>query len=210
MAKVSLYELEYIIFDFETTGLNPDEGAEIIEIGAIKLRGTEPTGETFHSLINIQKKIPEQAKAINGISDKDLEGQPTIEEIFPKFIRFIGAKILIAHNAGFDLDFITENLKRFPQLSFTNFCIDTLQLSRSLFSYEKSHNLDAIAQRFGIIPEKSRHRSLGDCTITAKIFIEFLKILKRKNSATLHHIRASILHPPKLNYEMPMESLSLL
>lgn len=210
MSKVSLYDLDYIIFDFETTGLHPEEGDEIIEIGAMKLRGGEPTGETFHSLINIQKKIPESAKAVNGITDKDLEGQPTIQEVFPKFIRFIGSKILIAHNAPFDIGFIKKNLQRFPRLLFTNTCIDTLELSRWLFSYEKSHNLDAIAGRFGIKPQQSRHRSLGDCFVTAKIFIEFLKILKRKNSATLHQIRTTILPPPKIHLTLPTESLNLL
>ncbi|MBI2646375.1 MAG: 3'-5' exonuclease [Deltaproteobacteria bacterium] len=113
MSKASLFDLEYVIFDFETTGLDADKDDEILEIGAIRLKGTEPTGEVFSSLVNIQKKIPEKVKAIHGIQDKELEGKPPIEEIFPKFLNFLGNKILIAHNAEFDLSFLKKNLSSF-------------------------------------------------------------------------------------------------
>ena len=210
MAKVSLYDLDYVIFDFETTGLDPNKDDEIIEVGALKLKGGEATGEVFHSLIHIQKPIPKKASQIHGITDKDLQGQPTIEEIFPKFINFIGNRILIAHNASFDLEFVKKNLKRFPNIAFTNPCIDTLELSRQLFSYEKTHNLDAIANRFGIQIGTDRHRSLEDCQLTAQIFSEFLKTLRRQRNATLHHIRSCVLYPPKPKLSYAQESLRLL
>lgn len=214
MAKVSLYQLEYVVFDFETTGLSPHEGDEIIEIGALKLRGCEPTGETFQTLIHIQKPIPKQATSVHGISDKDLIGKPSLREIFPDFIRFIGNKMLIAHNATFDLEFVKKGLERFPQTSFNNHCIDTLQVSKQIFSYEKGHSLDAIANRFGIHTKiddtQNRHRSLGDCHLTARIFSEFLKTLKRRNMATLQDIRNCILHPPKISQFHQQESLNLL
>ena len=210
MSKASLFDLEYVIFDFETTGLNADKDDEILEIGALKLKGTEPTGETFSSLINIQKKIPEKVKAIHGIQDKELEGKPTIEEIFPKFLNFLGNKILIAHNAEFDLSFLKKNLKRFPHLAFPNYCIDTLQLSRQFFSYEKGHSLNAIAARFEIPTDKDRHRSLGDCTLTAKIFSEFLKALKRRKCATLASIKSCIFPPPKMVTSFQPQELTLL
>ncbi len=213
MVKVSLFDLEYIVFDLETTGLSPHQGAEIIEIGALKLRGGEPTGETFQTLVHIAKPIPKQASLINGILDQDLMGQPPIDVVFPKFLDFIGHRILIAHNASFDLEFIKKNLERFPFVHFLNFCIDTVELSKLLFSYEKGHNLDAIANRFAIknfeTEAKGRHRSLGDCTITSKIFGEFLKILKQRNMATLHDIRDCILNPPKKNLSHQQESLNL-
>ncbi len=210
MSKASLFDLEYIIFDFETTGLEADKDDEIIEIGAIKLKGTEPTGETFSSLINIQRKIPEKVKAIHGIQDKDIEDKPTIQEIFPKFLNFLGSKILIAHNAEFDLGFLKKNLKRFPHLSFSNHCIDTLQLSRQFFSYEKGHSLNAIASRFELPTDKDRHRSLGDCYLTAKIFSEFLKALKRRQCATLAAIKSCIFPPPKSYPGLQPQELSLL
>ncbi len=210
MSKASLFDLEYVIFDFETTGLEADKDDEIIEIGALKLKGTEPTGETFTSLINIQKKIPEKVKAIHGIQDEDIKDKPTIEEIFPKFLNFLGHKILIAHNAEFDLGFIKKNLKRFGHLSFPNHCIDTLQLSRQFFSYEKGHSLNAIASRFEIPLDKDRHRSLGDCYLTAKIYSEFLKALKRRKCATLAAIKSCIFSPPKLYTSIQPQELTLL
>lgn len=126
MAKVSLFEIEYVIFDFETTGLDPNRGDDILEIGAIKVRGSEPTGATFQTLIDIQRPIPRQSTLIHGIEDKHIQGQPTIEEAFPKFMDFVGNHMLIAHNAPFDLAFIKKNLRRFPSIPFNNHCLDTL------------------------------------------------------------------------------------
>ena len=210
MAKVALHHLDYIIFDFETTGLDPNQGDEIIEIGAIKLRGSEVTGEIYQTLVHIHKPIPRQASSIHGITDKELENQPPIEEVFPQFLKFIGKKTLIAHNAAFDLGFIKKNLERFPNLSFTNSCIDTLQISKHFFSYEKGHSLAAIAKRLSISSDEKSHRSLADCKLTSKIFAEFLKLLKRRNIATLHDIRNCILPPPKICRTRAQESLALL
>ncbi|MBI4040926.1 MAG: 3'-5' exonuclease [Deltaproteobacteria bacterium] len=209
MAKISLYELEYVVFDFETTGLDAYQHDDIIEIGALKLRGPHPTGEIFHTLIDIGRKIPPQATQVHGITTQDLKGQPTIETVFPKFLEFIGPKMLIAHNAEFDLSFIHKNLMRFPELPFHNYCLDTLSLSKQLFSYEKKHNLDAIVQRFEIRKENDRHRSVGDCMLTAKIFSEFLETLKRKKLATLEHIRGCMIPPPRVHPRRDTESLSL-
>jgi DNA polymerase III subunit epsilon len=207
MSKVSLYDLEYVIFDFETTGLNADQGDEIIEIGALLIRGDQPTDQSFHTLIDIKKDVPEQATAVHGITSADLKGQPTIEEAFPKFLDFLGNKMLIAHNAGFDLNFVKKNLKRFPHLSFANSCLDTLALSKQLFSYERRHNLGAIASRFEIRSNQDRHRSIGDCLLTAKVFAQMLQTLKRRRSATLGHIKSCVILPPKITQHA--ESLNL-
>ena len=144
------------------------------------MKGSEPTGEVFETLVRPSKKIPLKVSQVHGITDKDVENKPTIEEIFPKFMSFIGNKILVAHNAEFDLSFIKKYLKRFTQFPFNNSCIDTLQLSRQLYSYEKGHSLSAIASRFEIRKKVDRHRSLGDCYLTAEIFSEMLKTLKRR------------------------------
>ena len=199
MSKVSLYDLEYVIFDFETTGLYANQNDDILEIGAIKMKGDQPTGDIFSTLVNIQRKIPKAATAVNGITNQDIKDQPTIEEVFPKFIHFIGNKVLLAHNAEFDLSFIERYLKRFPRVSLNNPCLDTLQLSRMLYPYEKKHNLDAIAARFEIRQQlDTRHRSVGDCLLTAKIFGEFLKTLKRRRAATLAHVKACLFTAPKI------------
>ena len=198
MSRVSLFDLEYVIFDFETTGLDPNKGDDILEMGAVHLKGSTPTGEVFETLVNIGRKIPEEVKAIHGITDKEIQGKPTIDEAFPKFINFIGNKILIAHNAEFDLGFIRKYLKRFPSVLFNNICIDTRQLSKLLFSYEKSHSLNSIINRLDIAQDVNRHRSLGDCLLTAKVFSHFLDTLKRRKSATFHHIKSCVLMPPKI------------
>lgn len=211
-AKASLFDLEYVVFDFETTGLHPERGDEVIEMGAIKLRGDIPTGETFQSLIDIQKPVPKEASNIHGIRNEDLKGKPLLRDVLPQFIQFIGTKILIAHNAEFDLGFLKKALRSLPSFNFQNHCIDTLQLSRMLFSYEKSHNLDALANRFGFFPEEftdQRHRSIGDCLLTAKIFGELLKSLKRKKMATLHGIRSCMLTLSKAPSSISEQSLQL-
>ena len=210
MAKFSLYNLEYTIIDFETTGLDPQAGAEIVEIGALRIRGDKLTGDTFQTLINIEKPMPKSASAVHGITDKDLKGKPTLEKVWPEFLSFIGNRMLIAHNAEFDLGFVKKAIERFPHQSLTNHCIDTLQVSRQLFSYEKGHSLDAISKRFGLrYTGTDRHRSMGDCHLTAQVFSEFLKVLKRRKADTLHHIRDCIFYPPKVTRLIAQENLKL-
>lgn len=170
--QLSLDLDEFVVFDLETTGLSPWGGDEIIEIGAMKVFGGEiDEANAFHSLVNPKRLIPPDATRVNGITNEMVMGAPTIENVFPKFLDFVGGSWLVAQNARFDMSFVMKYLMQFKikkQLEV----YDTMLFSRKAFPGESRHNLDVICSRLGfkIIPEE-RHRSLGDVKLTAQAFV---------------------------------------
>lgn len=169
--QLSLDLDEYVIFDLETTGLSPWGGDEIIEIGAMKIWGQNLNDvQTFHSLVNPKRLIPPDATKVNGITNEMVSEAPVIEDVFPRFMDFVGNSWLVAQNARFDMSFVMKYLMQFRfkrQLEV----YDTMIFSRRAFPGESRHNLDAICRRLGfkITPEE-RHRSMGDVKLTAQAF----------------------------------------
>lgn len=154
-----------VIFDFETTGLDPATD-RIIEIGGLKVVGGKPAGE-FSTLIKPDIPLPKTAAQITGITEEMLEGQPAIEDVLPKFLEFIEGAILVAHNAEFDMSFLRTSCERLGyQISWPCFC--TLKLSRSLLPDLESRTLDSLATHYGLTFE-ARHRSIGDCKVTSSV-----------------------------------------
>ncbi len=168
----------YTIFDTETTGLSPDQGDRIIEMAAIKIVDGKITNEKFEALVNPERPISLSASAVNGITDEMVENKPTMYKVLPKFLRFVGDSALVAHNASFDKKFLQAEINLCGiNLPIPKF-VCTLNLSRKLFPYERSHNLDVVARRMGVgIQEEDRHRALGDVKVTAQVFIKFLEIM---------------------------------
>lgn len=170
--QLSLALDEYVVFDFETTGLSPWGGDEVIEIAAMKIFGDEIDEKNyFHTMVNPKRLISEEATRINGITNEMVAGAPTIEQVFPQFLDFVGGAWLVAQNAKFDMSFVTKylvqlNLKRDMEV------YDTIHFSRRCFPTESSHNLDLICKRLNLqIIAAERHRSLGDVKLTAKAFV---------------------------------------
>ena len=171
--QLSLELEEYIVFDFETTGLSPWAGDEVIEIGAMKVIGSSLCEtEVFHTLVNPRCPIPPESVQVHGITNEMVKDAPFIEEVLPAFLDFIEGGYLVAQNARFDMSFFTNYLAQLnvrKQLPV----YDTLALSRKVFPHESHHNLDVIAQRLGIaVNPQKRHRSLEDVKITALAFIK--------------------------------------
>ena len=163
---------EYVVFDFETTGLSPWGGDEIVEIGAMKVFGNE-IDETniFHTLVNPGRIITPDATRVNGITNEMVADAPMLDEAFPKFMEFIGDAYLVAQNAKFDMNFMVKYLHKYGlkrQLEVH----DTIAFSRRCYPGEYHHNLDIICRRLGLscAPEE-RHRSIGDVKLTAQAFI---------------------------------------
>ncbi len=192
---MKLSEMSFVIVDLETTGLYPDRGAEIIEIGAVKLNNNQITEETFQTFVKPKKGLPPEITKITGITDRELTGAPSIEEVLPQFLNFIGTKLLIAQNAKFDLSFIVAAMKQLGLSPFTNNFLDTLLISRMLFFYEKEHNLDAIAKRLEIDVNFERHRSVGDCKLTGLAFLKMVEILAQKGKDNLKAVQSCIVKP---------------
>lgn len=164
-----------IVFDTETTGLDPADGHRVVEIGALELINHMPTGATFHEYINPRRSMPAEAFAIHGISDGDLAGKPYFEDIAAAFIAFIGDACLVAHNASFDIKFLNFELLRAGQRDLSaNKTIDTLEVARKKFPGAQN-SLDGLSRRFGVdTSQRVKHGALLDSEILADVYLELL------------------------------------
>lgn len=168
---------EFVVFDLETTGLSPWGGDEIIEIGAMKIYGDQlDSTNIFHTLVNPNRRIPEEAIKIHGISNEMVADAPLLSEVFPKFLDFVGGAWLVAQNAKFDMGFVLKSMVQFNMKKSLE-VYDTIHFSKRLFPTENRHNLDVMCKRLGIAVESDkRHRSIEDVTLTAQAFL----IMKEK------------------------------
>ncbi len=181
-----LVDLDYVAFDTETTGLNPSDGDEIVQIAGVRLlAGKTLADDAFETLVNPGFPIPPQSIRFHGITDDMVTGAPATCDALHRFHTFVDDAILVAHNAAFDMKFL--KLKEADcQLTFEQPVLDTLLLSIVLQPNLTAHTLDAIALRFGVdIRAEERHTAIGDARVTAEIFLRMLKALTTRNINTL-------------------------
>lgn len=174
----------YVVFDIETTGLS-SKNDRITEIGAVKIVNHEIV-DRFHTFIHPEMPIPPNIVELTGITDEMVKGQPTIEQVLPRFLAFIEDHPVVAHNAEFDTSFIKENCSKLG-LSFHNPIVDTLPLAKILMPKLKKYRLNMIAEALGVTLE-NHHRAVDDAGATAEIFIKFLAMLKEKNITYLREV----------------------
>ena len=162
-----------IIFDTETTGIDPKQGHRMVEIGCVELVDRMPTGETFHAYYNPERDMPAEAEAIHGLSAQFLADKPRFAEAVDEFLDFVRDDKLVAHNAGFDFAFLNAELElcaREP-ICLTR-KIDTLEMARRKNPGGK-HSLDALCSRYGV--DRSHrvfHGALLDAELLAQVYIE--------------------------------------
>ena len=162
-----------IVFDTETTGLDPAKGDRVVEIGCIELLNGIPTGKTFHHYIDPERDMPDEAFRIHGISGAMLAGKPVFAEIAQAFADFTEGAKLVAHNAEFDFKFINAELSKLghPILSSERM-VDTLALARRRHPGAPA-SLDALCQRYGIdTSRRTKHGALLDAEILAEVYAE--------------------------------------
>jgi DNA polymerase-3 subunit epsilon len=183
-----LAELAYTVFDTETTGLNPSEGDEIIQIGATRIVGGKlRRQECFEQLVDPQRDIPAAGIPIHGITPEMVQDQPRIDSVLPAFHTFAQDTVLVAHNAAFDMRFLQLKETR-TGVRFEQPVLDTLLLSAAVHPNQESHGLEAIAERLGVTV-LGRHTALGDAMVTAEVFLKLLPLLQAAGIHTLGQAR---------------------
>lgn len=175
-----------IVLDTETTGLD-HKTEKLIEIAAVKMRGTEII-ETFTSLVNPQKHIRHSSFLIHHISEDMVKDAPTIDEVLPRFLEFVGDHTYVAHNAIFDYSFINEATKAVLGQRFQNNRVDTFEMYRSVFPDEPSHGLSAMLKRFGY-DETVIHRALDDAMALAKLYPKLRELYEQKYDWQLSQLK---------------------
>jgi DNA polymerase-3 subunit epsilon len=164
-----------IVLDTETTGLDPEMGDRIVEIGALELINHVPTGQTFHCYINPERPMPAEAYAVHGLGDDFLKNKPVFAAVVDEFLAFIDRSPLVIHNASFDLKFLNAELKRLGRLPLpSSRAVDTLAIVRSRFPGSPA-SLDAMCRRFGIDNSaRLKHGALLDSEILAEVYLELI------------------------------------
>ena len=168
------FDDEMIVFDIETTGLS-NRNCKIIEIGAVKIKGGEVL-EEIDFFVDPEMPIPEEITKLTSITDDMVAGQIKEKEAIEKFLEFAGDRLLIAHNANFDVGFIRIAADRHA-IPFTNTYLDTVGLSRYVNPELKKHKLDAIAEHYSL-GDFHHHRASDDARMLAEIFFVMLERLK--------------------------------
>ena len=175
-----------VVLDTETTGLHPDKGDRIIEVGAIELINHIPSGNTFHTYLNplIEGDMSDESFKVHGLTIDFLSDKPLFSEIVEDLVTFIGSSKLIIHNAKFDVGFINHEIQRLKNSDLTIYeklpygevdnenVIDTLEIAKNLYP-GKSVSLDSLCIKFGINNKrKGKHGALIDSEILSEVYLE--------------------------------------
>jgi len=183
-----LIDNTYVVFDLETTGLDPKEGNTIIEIGAVRVKNRKVT-DRFDELINPGIPLSEDIKRITGITDDMLKDKDTEKNVLKRFMEWAADDILVAHNANFDLSFVKMAYLKYGLGNFNYNVIDTLGMSRFLEPFEKYHNLTILMKRYQIKwDEEKHHRADYDSEGTSMVLYAMFDKLKTKNIVTLENL----------------------
>ena len=162
-----------IVFDTETTGLDPYQGDRLVEIGCVELINGFPTGQSFHRYLNPERDVPEGAFKVHGLSREFLMDKPVFAEVCDDFLGFVGDAPLIAHNAMFDLGFINAELERCKKAAIPRErLVDTLMLARRRYP-GGGNKLDDLCGRFSIdLSRRTKHGALLDAELLAEVYVE--------------------------------------
>jgi len=171
---------EFVIFDVETTGLSPLDGDRIVEIAAVKVKGTRVV-DKFYSLVNPQRAMPSQATLVNNITQDMLTTAPVAADILPQMIHFIGGACVAGHNVRFDLNFLCYELSLIGRkLHDQTPAVDTLKMARDLLPYLSNHRLAYLARSLGVVVDQT-HRAMADVELTVAVFLRLMEMAGDKD-----------------------------
>ncbi|MCW5752356.1 MAG: 3'-5' exonuclease, partial [Alphaproteobacteria bacterium] len=190
LSRRRLDELTFVVFDTETTGLDPERGDEIVSIAGVRVvKGRVLTGETFERLVNPGRPIPAASTRFHGLTDALVAAKPPIQVVLPQFMEFCGDAVIVAHNAPFDLKFLHLHEAE-ANVSIRNAALDTLLLSALLDPQEEDHSLDTLLERYDV-RLAGRHTALGDAMATAEILVRMIARLRDRGLATFGDVQAA-------------------
>src|ERR1700749_4363092 len=164
-----------IVLDTETTGLDPNDGHRVIDIGCVELMDHFPTGRTFQAYLNPERDVPLDVQKVHGITTDFLADKPLFEAVVEEFLEFIGDAPLVIHNASFDLKFLNSELHRVkrPPIPLAR-AIDTIDIAKSKLPGAR-YSLDELCKRFSIdLTSRTLHGALLDSQLTAQVYQELL------------------------------------
>ena len=179
---------EFVAFDLETTGLSSLKEV-IIEIGAVILKDGEVV-DTFQTFVDPKRRLEPKIIELTGITDSMLVGAPEIAEVLPEFLRFCGGRPLVAHNADFDVGFLTAACERL-NLPFDPTYIDTLVLSQNLMPQLSKHKLNIVADALSL-PDFNHHRASDDALTCGYLYLRFAKMLQERGISDIQSINADM------------------
>ncbi len=180
--SMKLEEVEFTIFDTETTGLEPESGDRIVEIAAIRFKGARKLA-TFQSMVDPLRQISPAAFAVNRITSDMLLGAPAIEAVMPEFMRFIAGSCLCSYNAPFDLGFLDNEIRLCGLKALEDItAADILKMARRLLPGLERYSLWFVAGKLGI-ENKQEHRALSDVQMEREVFSRLIGLLSVKGIA---------------------------
>lgn len=166
--------MRYIVLDTETTGLDPDDGHKIIEIGCIEIINRKVTDNTFHKYINPLREIDIEASKVHGLTASNLSDKPLFNDIYDEFVSYISGSPLIIHNAPFDMGFLKKEFDYLERTNgfINNEIIDSLKLARKI-SPGKKNTLDALCDRYSVDnSDRNFHGALLDARLLAHVYLK--------------------------------------
>ncbi len=186
LEEAALRDLDYVVFDTETTGLDPSGGDRIISLAGVRVvNGRVLRGEVFDQLIDPGRSIPAASTKIHHITNAMIAGAPTPAQALRRFHGFAQGAVLVAHNAAFDMRFLALEQEA-AGVAFDHPVLDTVLLAAHLHGQTDSLTLDALAGRFAIeIPPEARHTALGDSLATAEVLLRLFDMLEAAGVRTL-------------------------
>lgn len=202
-------EIPIVVLDTETTGLYPGLGHRIVEIGAIRLENWQEVGQVS-TLIQPGRKMDPKASSVNGISDVDLQGQPTFSDVADDLLTLLEGAVVVAHNAEFDAGFLGQELlihglqTSGQPTTLPNPWLCTLLLARRHFHFGRN-NLSYIAQHLGVRMGRA-HRALNDVYMTAEILKRMVRTLQRQRLESigdLLHAQGNPIYTPSYRWQLP-------
>jgi DNA polymerase III subunit epsilon len=187
--------MRQIFLDTETTGLNPESGDRIVEIGCIEMVNRRLTGVDKHFYLNPERKGDAEAIAVHGLTDEFLADKPKFAEVADELLGYLAGADIVIHNAGFDVGFLNAELKRLGREPFHTIAAkvtDTLAMAREMFP-GKANSLDALCRRLEV---DNAHRTLHGALLDAGLLAEvYIRLTRGQDSLVIHHDEADASTP---------------